>query len=141
MCYVLTMVVAARQRFDFADYVRLEEIAAVKHEFLDGVVWAMAGGPPEHARIQVNLSTLIAQQLSSRPCAVFSSDLRVRVQASGLGTYPDLTVVCGKLELDPEDARRQTVVNPSLVAEVLSPSCAFRAWPSSSRSTRPTAIP
>jgi Uma2 family endonuclease len=112
----------ARQRFDFAEYVMLEEIACVKHEYLDGVVWAMAGGSPEHARLQVNVSTLLSQQLMARPCAVYSSDLRVRVQATGLGTYPDITVVCGNLAFDPDDPKRQTVINPSLVVEVLSPS-------------------
>jgi Uma2 family endonuclease len=66
--------------------------------------------------------SLLRQQLSGRPCAVYSSDLRIRVRATGLGTYPDVTVVCGKLELEPEDPRRQTVINPSLVVEVLSPS-------------------
>jgi Uma2 family endonuclease len=112
----------ARQRFDFVEYVMLEEMAAVKHEYLDGNVWAMAGGSPEHARVQVNVSALLSRQLTGRPCAVYSSDLRIRVRPTGLGTYPDVTVVCGGLELDPEDPKQQTVVNPSLVVEVLSPS-------------------
>lgn len=116
------MVQPARQLFDFADYVLLEEVSQTKHEFLDGVVWAMAGGSPEHARIQVNLSASLRDQLAGLPCAVYSSDLRVRVKATGLGTYPDVTVVCGELELDPEDPKRHTVQNPGLVAEVLSPS-------------------
>jgi Uma2 family endonuclease len=116
------MAYPARQRFEFVEYVMLEELAAVKHEFLDGVVWAMAGGSPEHARVQVNVSSLLRQQLSGRPCAVYGSDLRVRVSATGLATYPDVTVVCGRLELDPDDPRQQTVVNPSLLVEVLSPS-------------------
>jgi Uma2 family endonuclease len=113
---------AARQRFDFVEYVMLEEMAAVKHEYLDGNVWAMAGGSPEHARVQVNVSALLSRQLAGRPCSVYSSDLRIRVKATGLGTYPDVTVVCGALELDPEDPKQHTVVNPSLVVEVLSPS-------------------
>lgn len=122
LCYALHVGHPARQRFDFAEYVMLEEIACVKHEYLEGVVWAMAGGSPEHARLQVNVSTLLSQQLAKRPCAVYSSDLRIRVKATGLGTYPDVTVVCGKLALDPDDPKRQTVTNPSLVVEVLSPS-------------------
>jgi Uma2 family endonuclease len=116
------MVQAARQRFDFESYLALEEIAEVKHEFLDGQVWAMAGGTPEHAAICGNVMTLLNVQLQGRRCRVFSSDLRVRVLATGLGTYPDVTVVCGKLEADPEDRRGHTVVNPRVVVEILSPS-------------------
>jgi Uma2 family endonuclease len=116
------MTVSARQAYTFAQYVELDAESPVKHEFLQGNVWAMAGGSPEHAGITANVAALLANQLRGRPCRVFSSDLRVRVQATGLGTYPDLTVVCGKLEMDPEDPRGQTVTNPRVVVEVLSPS-------------------
>lgn len=116
------MIQAARHRFDFADYLLLEEVSTVRHEFLDGSVWAMAGGSPNHARISVNVSTLLSLQLAKRPCSVFSSDLRVRVAATGLATYPDVTVVCGELELDPADKKQQTITNPTFIVEVLSPS-------------------
>lgn len=115
------MTQAVRQRFDFADYVELEEFSKVRHEYLDGMAWAMAGGSPEHARIAANISGTLVTQLANRRCAVFS-DLRVRVPATGLATYPDISIVCGRLELDPEDPRRHTVTNPSVVIEVLSPS-------------------
>jgi Uma2 family endonuclease len=108
--------------FQLREYLRLEEISRVKHEFLLGQVRAMAGGSPDRAAIAVNVSTLLSTQLQGRPCRVFSSDLRVRVTDTGLGTYPDVTVVSGHLEVDPEDARGQTVVNPRVVVEVLSPS-------------------
>ena len=116
------MTQAARQRFTFEDYLALEDVAAVKHEFLDGEVWAMAGGTPEHAAICVNVSTLLSIATRGKPCRVFSSDLRVRVKATGLGTYPDISVVCGVLEIDAEDAKGQTVTNPRVIVEVLSPS-------------------
>jgi Uma2 family endonuclease len=112
----------ARQRFDFADYLLREEIAEVKHEFLEGHVRELAGGSPTHAAICGNVMTLLNTQLQGRRCQAFTSDLRVRVKASGLGTYPDLTVVCGQLELDPEDAKGHTVTNPKVLVEVLSPS-------------------
>jgi Uma2 family endonuclease len=112
----------ARHHFSFDEYLLLEEIAEVKHEFLDGQVWAMAGGTPEHAAICGNVTTLLNVQLHGRRCRVFSSDLRVRVKATGLGTYPDVTVVCGKLETDPEDRKANTAVNPRVIVEVLSPS-------------------
>jgi Uma2 family endonuclease len=116
------MVGATRQHFTFAEYVRLEGESRVKHEYLQGQVWAMAGGTPEHAAVQVNVSTLLNTQLRGKPCRVYGSDLRVRVTETGLGTYPDVTVVCGRLELDPEDPEKHTVVNPRALVEVLSPS-------------------
>lgn len=116
------MVQPVRQRFDFAAYVQLEEDSPIKHEFLDGVVWAMAGGSPDHAGIAANVARLLGNQLASQRCRVFTSDLRVRVKATGLGTYPDVTVVCGQLELDPEDPKHHTVTNPRMIVEVLSPS-------------------
>jgi Uma2 family endonuclease len=114
---------AARQKYSFEEYLQLEELSpAVKHEFLRGEVWAMAGGSPDHAAIAADVTTLLNNQLRDQPCRVYSSDLRVRVTGTGLATYPDVTVVCGKLEVDPEDRKGHTAVNPRLVIEVLSPS-------------------
>jgi Uma2 family endonuclease len=115
------MTEAIRQRFDFSDYVSLEEDSTVKHEFLGGLVWPMAGGSPDHARIAANITAWLSTQLAGRRCTVFGSDLRVRVLATGLATYPDVTVVCGPLEFDPEDSKRHTVINPALIVEILSP--------------------
>ncbi len=119
--FVVSQVVA-RQLFTFREYVQLEEMSAVKHEFLDGQAWAMAGGTPDHAAVAANVTALLSNQLRDRPCRVFSSDLRVRVVATGLGTYPDVTVICARMELDPDDPKRHTVVNPKLIVEVLSAS-------------------
>ena len=116
------MGLAARQRFTFDEYLLLEEIAEVKHEFLDGEAWAMAGGSPEHAAIIGNVTTLLNVQLRGQRCRVFSTELRVRAKATGLGTYPDITVVCGRLERDPDDRSGHTVINPRVIVEVLSPS-------------------
>ena len=116
------MVAPVRHRFDFAAYVLLEQDSQVKHEFLDGLVWAMAGGSPAHSGIAANIARLLGSQLEGRRCRVFNSDLRIRVKATGLATYPGVTVVCGQLELDPDDASHHTVTNPKLIVEVLSPS-------------------
>jgi Uma2 family endonuclease len=110
-----------RPQYQFADYVELEESSTVRHEFLDGVMWAMAGGSPDHARVAGNVITLLNTQLADQRRSAFSSDLRIRVKSTGLATYPDVTVVCGELELDPDDSKRQTVVNPKVIVEVLSP--------------------
>jgi len=92
----------AHHRFAFGEYLELEEQALLKHEFLDGQVWAMAGGSPEHAALAANVTALLVAALQGKPCRVYSSDLRVRVQATGLATYPDVTVICGRLVSDPE---------------------------------------
>jgi Uma2 family endonuclease len=111
---------AAIHQYTFRDYLRLEADANVKHEFLAGEIYAMAGGTPEHAAIAMNVGTVLNVQLRGRPCRVFSSDLRVRVLETGLTTYPDVSVVCGPLERDPEDAN--TATNPTVLVEVTSPS-------------------
>jgi Uma2 family endonuclease len=116
------MVAPARQRFTFAEYLLVEQAGNVRHEFLEGHVWAMAGGSPEHAAICANVIALLSAAVRDRPCRVFSADLRVRVRATGLATYPDVTVICGQLEVDPDDPKGHTATNPILVVEVLSPS-------------------
>lgn len=115
---------AARQRISYEEYVRIEAMSPIRHEWLDGAVWAMAGGTPDHAAVAINVSTQLATQLRGKPCRVFGSDLRVRVRATGLGTYPDVSVICGKVQLDAHDSSGTTAVNPKLVVEVLSPSTA-----------------
>lgn len=116
------MVTAAHHRFSFAEYVDLVADKGIKLEFLDGQVWAMSGATVEHARVTTNISSLLSAALRDKPCAVFSPDLRIRAKATGLATYPDVSVVCGKPELDPDDHKGQSVVNPRVLVEVLSPS-------------------
>jgi Uma2 family endonuclease len=111
---------APRRHFTFRDYLDLEEASNVKHEFFAGEIYAMAGGTPEHAALAVAVSAALFDQLAGGDCRVFSSDLRVRVPATGLATYPDVTVVCGALETDPESP--STITNPTVIVEVLSPS-------------------
>jgi Uma2 family endonuclease len=113
---------AARPRLTYEDYCRIEADGAVRHEFLDGQAWAMAGGSRLHAAICANVIASLVLQLRGRPCQAHTSDLRVRVRATGLATYPDASVLCGRAELDPEDPRGHAVTNPVLLVEVLSPS-------------------
>ncbi|MEZ4442245.1 MAG: Uma2 family endonuclease [Polyangiaceae bacterium] len=116
------MAQAPHARFTFAEYIRLEANSPIKHEFSEGQVYAMAGGTPEHAALAGRIATTLGTALRDGPCDLFTSDLRVRVAASGLTTYPDLTVVCQPWHRDPED--RNTVTNPRLLVEVLSTSTA-----------------
>jgi Uma2 family endonuclease len=112
------MLPAPRHRYTFKEYLELEEVARVRHEFYRGEIYAMAGGTPEHAAMSAVITTLLGRQLDPKLCRVYSSDLRVRVLATGLATYPDATVICGPSERDPESATH--VTNPKLVVEVLS---------------------
>ncbi|MDQ2712170.1 MAG: Uma2 family endonuclease [Acidobacteriota bacterium] len=102
------------------EYLERERHAETKSEYLRGEVFAMAGGTPNHALISANVAGELRQQLRERPCRVYSSDLRLCVNASGLYTYPDVMVICG----DPVfgDSRTDTVTNPIAMIEVLSES-------------------
>lgn len=110
---------AFRRRYSYAEYVELDERSNVKLEFFNGEIFAMAGGSPEHAELAMNVGFTLAA-VRDRGCHVYTSDLRVRVMETGLATYPDLTVVCGPKQTDPES--RATVINPTVVVEVLSDS-------------------
>ncbi len=110
------MSAATRPRYSIADYVRTEEYANLKHEFLDGQICAMAGGTLEHAAMASLVNAALVTQLAGRPCQVYTSDARVRVVATGLDTYPDVSVVCGPVERDAED--RNAMTNPILLVEV-----------------------
>lgn len=107
-------------RYTFDDYLALETSSTVRHEFLAGEIYAMAGGTPQHAALAVALSAALLAQTRGGPCRVHSSDLRVRALATGLTTYPDVTVVCGPYESDPQD--KNTIVNPRLLVEITSDS-------------------
>ncbi len=110
----------APKKMTYAEYLALEGASAEKHEFLDDEVFAMAGGTVEHAALAASFTAALVKALGDRPCRVFSSDLRVRVGATGLTTYPDLSVACGKAETDAEDPH--ALVNPVLIVEILSDS-------------------
>ena len=111
---------AVHHRYTFEQYLTLEESSNVRHEYFQGEIYAMAGGTPDHAALAMNFGAALVTLLRDRPCRVFSSDLRIRVRDTGLATHPDVTVVCGPLERDPESAT--TVTNSLLIAEVLSDS-------------------
>jgi Uma2 family endonuclease len=111
---------ARRPRYSLKEYLILEEMSNVRHEYLDGQIFAMAGGTPEHAGLCANLIALLSNALAGRPCRVFTSDVRVRVRATGFDTYPDATVVCGREERDADDSN--ALGNPLLLVEVTSPS-------------------
>jgi len=101
-----------------ADYLALERAAETKSEFFDGEIFAMAGTTKNHARIVMNFGGELRSRLKGRTCEPFATDLRVKVEANGLYTYPDLVVVCGEQQF--EDDHLDTLLNPTLIVEVLS---------------------
>lgn len=109
---------APHHKHSFRDYLDIEDMSAVKHEYLGGQIYALPGGTPEHAALCAAVIVLVGSRLRGGPCRVYTSDLRVRVSATGLATYPDASIVCGELVRDP--ASRTHVLNPSVLFEVLS---------------------
>jgi Uma2 family endonuclease len=84
---VVVVLAPVHHRFTFDDYLRVEEDSVIRHEFLDGRIWAMAGGTPEHARICANVIARLNVALGTRRCSVFTTDLRIRVAATAPRTF------------------------------------------------------
>jgi Uma2 family endonuclease len=102
------------------EYFALEEASEIKHEFYRGEIFAMSGGSVNHNRIARNVLTTLDTGLQGRRCEAFGGDLRVLVETYGLYTYPDVMVVCGGIEV--AEKRNDTITNPQVIIEVLSPS-------------------
>lgn len=103
-----------------AGYLAFDRQADTRHEYLDGVIYAMAGGSYNHVTVINNFSRILGTLLLDRDCNVTSSDARVQVAAAGPYFYPDVMVVCGAPEF--ADDQADTITNPVLIVEVLSPS-------------------
>lgn len=101
-------------------YLEIERAAEYKSEYLNGEMFAMAGAKANHNLILAHIVRELDQQLRERPCNVYPSDMRVRVSATDLYTYPDAAVLCGKPAYS--DQRQDTLLNPTVIVEVLSPS-------------------
>jgi len=106
------------QGYTFAEYLALERDSEIKHEFDGGVIVAMSGGTARHSALAAR--TIIALGTTCGACTVFTSDMRVRVPATNRAMYPDISMVCGPIEYDLDDAAQTTIINPVLIVEVLS---------------------
>ncbi len=106
------------ERISPAEYLVRERAAEYRSEYRDGRMVAMTGASVEHGTIVLNLAVPLRAQLRGRRCTALVTDMRVKVAATGLYTYPDVVALCGKLLL--EDARRDTLLNPAVIIEVLS---------------------
>jgi Uma2 family endonuclease len=108
------------QRYTPQEYYALEREAAYRSEYFDGEIFAMAGGTDEHSAIIGNILIAVGSRIRGTPCVIRESNLRLKVQATGLRTYPDAAVYCGEAQFDADDPDRQTRLNPTAIFEVLS---------------------
>lgn len=102
------------------EYLACERATEEKHEYFQGEVFAMGGASLTHVRVVSNLVRTLGSQLLGKPCEVLATDMRVNVSRTGLYTYPDVSVLCDEPQFD--DDQRDTLLNPRLIIEVLSPS-------------------
>lgn len=114
------MSTAEKRRLTPAEYLALEVASQGRHEFYAGEMFAMSGGSYWHNLVKDNLAHAVRNRLAGRGCTVLTSDQRVKVDATGLYTYPDVVVFCGKPVF--EDGIHYSAVNPLVLAEVLSDS-------------------
>ena len=112
----------AHRQYTFEEYLALEEKAEYRSEFWNGTIVAMAGGTPTHGKISGNVLTAINNQLDKKSsnCSVYNSDVKVFIPNFNRGVYPDCMALCGEEELHSKS--KVTIVNPSLIIEVLSES-------------------
>ncbi len=108
-------------RFTYRDYVAIENDSSTKHEFLDGEIYAMAGGSEDHSALALEVLTAIGSAIRDKPCRAHTSDLRIYVESAGLATFPDGTVICGPLAQH-VPSPISTALNPLLLLEVTSDS-------------------
>lgn len=102
------------------EYLEQERVAEFKSEYVNGDVTAMAGGSSNHDEIATNIISSLKQQLKGRPCRVFSSDFKVRIDKANGFRYPDVSGLCGPILY--HDKTRDAYCNPAVIFEVLSPS-------------------
>ena len=106
--------------YTLEQYAAMEETALYKSEFISGRIHAMSGGTPKHSAIGNNIGREVGNLFKHSPCQVFNSDLRIGIMPLDVETYPDVTIVCGEPHVNPFD--KNSIINPSVIFEVLSPS-------------------
>lgn len=112
--------VKTKSLFTPEDYLNFERQSDSRHEFIDGEVYQMAGESLSHSRVCVNLSGEVRNKLKGKSCEALSPNMKVRTSTASLFSYPDLTIVCGEPQF--HDRKKDVLVNPQVIFEVLSPS-------------------
>lgn len=110
----------AQSRYTAEQYLEMERRADTKNEFINGQIYAMSGANRIHNQITFNLAGLLHSQLRGRLCEAYVTDMRVKISSTGMYTYPDVAALCGEAHF--EDTHLDTLINPTLIIEVLSPS-------------------
>jgi Uma2 family endonuclease len=117
----MTQPARGRHHYTYAEYLAYERDSALKHEYENGEILAMAGGSRRHNALASRISAALEADRKSGYVA-FQSDQKIRILATGKATYPDASMVCGSIEGDPANPLDATITNPSVLVEVLSPS-------------------
>ena len=102
-----------------AEYLAFERDSEVKHEFIDGEIYAMSGASRNHNLIVSSTIAALYVQLRGKGCETYPSDMKVRTPSTGSYAYPDITVICGEAQFD--ENQRDILLNPTVIIEVLSP--------------------
>jgi len=116
------MAVARKKIYTPQEYLKMEERSETRHEFVNGEIYDMSGGTATHNKIAVNVSFALESVIRKNklPCRSFVNDLRLRILKANMFTYPDVMLICGKIEF--EAGRQDVVLNPVVIFEVLSES-------------------
>lgn len=115
------MATAFEHRYTPAEYLARERASLeIKSEYVDGHIYAMAGASLQHNQIVFNIAGALFNGLRGGPCRAFMNDMRVKVRKTVMYTYPDVVITCDEPAV--EDTHRDTLMNPTILVEVLSPS-------------------
>ena len=109
-----------RRKLTPEEYIAMERESEMKSEFLNGETFLMGGASERHNLITLNIAGELRQQMKGRPCKVYSNDMRVKIRPTGLYAYPDVIGICDEARFD--DEQRDTLLNPTVIVEVLSKS-------------------
>jgi Uma2 family endonuclease len=102
-----------------AEYLEMERLSEIRHEYVNGRMYEMSGGSDAHHLIAMNVLGALLNQTRNRPCRVYHADARVKVSPTGMYTYPDISALCGEPQLE-NFKGVDTLLNPSVIFEVLS---------------------
>ncbi len=114
------MPIQPKQKHTPDEYLAMERESVTKSEYFNGEIFDMAGASRKHNLIVANIIAALHGQLRKRPCEVYPGDMRVKIESTGLFTYPDVTVACDNPKFD--DEQKDTLLNPIIIIEVLSKS-------------------
>lgn len=110
----------ANPQYTPQQYLAMERESQQKNEYVNGEIFAMDGASDRHNLIVGNVFASLHNQMKGKPCKVYSSDMRVKISSIGMYTYPDIVALCGETGFD--DEQRDTLLNPTVIIEVLSKS-------------------